>query len=466
MAIGGIISAVHSGSLAQELDLVVGDKILEVNGQKLTDIIDLSFALAEEEIEMLIEHSDGTQEIIGFEKDIDEELGAEFESAVFGKIRQCANNCYFCFVDQVAPNMRSSLYIKDDDYRLSFLYGNFVTMTNMGARDLDRIKRLHLSPLYISVHTTNPLLREKMLRTKRAGMIMEQLKALNEAEVEYHTQIVLCPTLNDGEELDRTISDIISLQPYAQTLGVVPVGLTKFRENCYPLTTFDCEGAKKVINQVKVWQDKMREKTGKAFIYLSDEFYLTAGLEVPSAKEYDGFPQLDNGIGLTRNFIEQWNEEKNLNPITDFGGYDKELNIDIVCGKSVGVVFKALVKDLKIKNLKVNVVSMENDFFGHEVTVSGLLTGQDIIKNLKLSKEINKNRQGIILPACSLRTGEDIFLDDYSLDDVKKAFADEEVKVVSDGNGLYRLLCNWHDTKCERSKAVYTWQSNASYTKD
>ena len=456
MAKGGIISAIHQGSLAEELELVPGDKIISINEQELTDIIDLSFALADEEIEMLIEHENGEQEIIAFEKDMDEELGAEFESAVFGKIRQCANNCYFCFVDQVAPNMRDSLYIKDDDYRLSFLYGNFVTMTNMGPRDLERIHRLHLSPLYISVHTTNPKLRGEMLRTKRGELIMEQLAKLNEADVEYHTQVVLCPGLNDGAELDRTIQDIISMQPCAKTLGVVPVGLTKFRENCYPLKTFDAQGAKKVIEQVRHWQEKMRKQTGKNFIYLSDEFYLLAGEALPKAEEYDGFPQLDNGIGLTRNFIEQWKETE-INP----NNYQKLLNLDIICGKSAGKVIKNLVDELNIDNLNANVLALENEFFGHEVTVTGLLTGQDIIKNLKQNKA---NRDGII-PSCALREGEDIFLDDYTLEDIKKAFPDEEVKVASDAIMLKNLLADWHNIKCERSKAIYTWQSNASYTK-
>ena len=457
MAKGGIISAIHQGSLAEELELVPGDKIISINEQELTDIIDLSFALADEEIEMLIEHENGEQEIIAFEKDIDEELGAEFESAVFGKIRQCANNCYFCFVDQVAPNMRDSLYIKDDDYRLSFLYGNFVTMTNMGPRDLERIHRLHLSPLYISVHTTNPKLRGEMLRTKRGELIMEQLAKLNEADVEYHTQVVLCPGLNDGAELDRTIQDIIRMQPYAKTLGVVPVGLTKFRENCYPLKTFDAQGAKKVIEQARHWQEKMRKQTGKNFIYLSDEFYLLAGEPLPKAEEYDGFPQLDNGIGLTRNFIEQWKETE-INP----NNYQKLLNLDIICGKSAGKVIKNLVDELNIDNLNANVLALENGFFGHEVTVTGLLTGQDIIKNLKQNKA---NRDGIIIPSCALREGEDIFLDDYTLEDIKKAFPDEEVKVASDAIMLKNLLADWHNIKCERSKAIYTWQSNASYTK-
>lgn len=457
MAKGGIISAIHQGSLAEELELVPGDKIISINEQELTDIIDLSFALADEEIEMLIEHENGEQEIIAFEKDIDEELGAEFESAVFGKIRQCANNCYFCFVDQVAPNMRDSLYIKDDDYRLSFLYGNFVTMTNMGPRDLERIHRLHLSPLYISVHTTNPKLRGEMLRTKRGELIMEQLAKLNEADVEYHTQVVLCPGLNDGAELDRTIQDIISMQPYAKTLGIVPVGLTKFRENCYPLKTFDAQGAKKVIEQVRHWQEKMRKQTGKNFIYLSDEFYLLAGEPLPKAEEYDGFPQLDNGIGLTRNFIEQWKETE-INP----NNYQKPLKLDIICGKSAGKVIKNLVDELNIDNLNANVLALENEFFGHEVTVTGLLTGQDIIKNLKQNKA---NRDGIIIPSCALREGEDIFLDDYTLEDIKKAFPDEEVKVASDAIMLKNLLADWYNIKCERSKAIYTWQSNASYTK-
>lgn len=457
MAKGGIISAIHQGSLAEELELVPGDKIISINGQELTDIIDLSFALADEEIEMLVEHTNGEQEIIAFEKDIDEELGAEFESAVFGKIRQCANNCYFCFVDQVAPDMRDSLYIKDDDYRLSFLYGNFVTMTNMGPRDLERIHRLHLSPLYISVHTTNPKLRGEMLRTKRGELIMEQLAKLNDADVDYHTQVVLCPGLNDGIELDRTIQDIINMQPHAKTLGIVPVGLTKFRENCYPLKTFDAAGAKKVIEQVSHWQEKMRKQTGKNFVYLSDEFYLLAGVPLPKAEEYDGFPQLDNGIGLTRNFIEQWKETK-----INTNNYKKPLNIDIICGKSAGKVIKNLVNELNVNKLNTNVLDLENDFFGHEVTVTGLLTGQDIIKNLKQNKN---NRDGIIIPGCALREGEDIFLDDYTLDDIKKAFPDEEIKVASDAIMLKNLLADWHNIKCERNHAIYTWQSNASYTK-
>ena len=273
MKMYGKILTVPEGSLAEELELVPGDKILEINGMKLRDIIDVSFAFACEEVEMLVEHEDGQQELFEFDKDYDEELGVEFESAVFDGIRHCANNCYFCFVDQVAPNMRDSLNIKDDDYRMSFLYGNFITLTNMVDRDFQRIKQYHLSPLFVSVQCTNPELRKQMLRCKTADRLMSQLEKLEAADVEYHTQIVLCRDLNDGAELDRSIQDIMARQPYAQSMAVVPVGLTKFRQDCYPLKSFDAESAGRVVDQVEQYQIRQRAKDGRTFIYLSDEFY-------------------------------------------------------------------------------------------------------------------------------------------------------------------------------------------------
>ncbi|WP_276840304.1 DUF512 domain-containing protein, partial [Anaerovibrio lipolyticus] len=262
----GKILSVEPGSLAEELELVPGDKIIEVNGMKLRDIIDLSFAFADEEIDMLVEHENGDQEMLEFDKDYDEELGVEFESAVFDGIRKCANNCYFCFVDQVAPGMRETLNIKDDDYRLSFLYGNFVTMTNMVDNDFKRIKQYHLSPLFVSVQCTNPELRCQILRCKTAGNLMTQLDKLEKADVEYHTQIVLCRDLNDGEELDRSIRDILARKPHALSMAIVPVGLTKFRQDKYPLKGFDRESALKVIEQVERFQKQEREATGRTFV--------------------------------------------------------------------------------------------------------------------------------------------------------------------------------------------------------
>ena len=273
----GEIIRVAAGSLAEELGLVPGDKILSVNGKELRDIIDLSFAFAEEEIDLLVEHADGEQEMISFDKDIDEELGAEFAAAVFDGIRRCANNCYFCFVNMVAPHMRSSLHIKDDDYRLSFLYGNFVTLSNMGEADFRRIEQLHLSPLYVSVQCMNPELRAQMLRCKRAALINEQLDRLEAAGADYHTQVVLCAGLNDGEELERTIRELVARRPHVLSLAVVPVGVTKFRTDPYPLKQFDAAGAAAVIDMAERWQKRLREETGRTFLYLGDEFYFLAG---------------------------------------------------------------------------------------------------------------------------------------------------------------------------------------------
>ena len=254
----GVILRVYPGSLAEELELVPGDKILEINEQPLRDIIDLSFAMADEEIDLLVEHADGEREIISFEKDMDEELGVEFESAVFDGIRNCANHCYFCFVDMIAPNMRQSLSIKDDDYRLSFLYGNFVTMTNMGPRDFERIEKFHLSPLFVSVQCMNPELRAQMLRCPGAARIAEQLDNLEKAGADYHTQVVLCRGLNDGEELARTIREVVARRPHALSLAVVPVGVTKFRTDPFPLQQFDVESAARVIDEAEKWQKKLQ----------------------------------------------------------------------------------------------------------------------------------------------------------------------------------------------------------------
>ena len=260
-------------------------------------------------LKLLIEKTNGEREVLEIEKEYDEDLGIEFESAVFDGVRRCANKCIFCFVDQMAPGMRESLYVKDDDYRLSFLYGNFVTLTNSSPQDINRIRRLHLSPLYISVHTTNGSLREKMLNNKNAGKIMEQLDTLIESGIEMHTQVVLCPDINDGIELEKTISDLYSLHPSIISMAIVPVGLSRYRDNCYSLQVFTPEQALNVVNAVSKWQQKCRKASGTSFVYLSDEFYLNAGQPIPEYDLYDGFPQLENGIGLVRNFLFEWQQE-------------------------------------------------------------------------------------------------------------------------------------------------------------
>ena len=459
--LSGEIIRVAPGSLAEELELAAGDKILAVNGQELRDIIDLSFAFAEEEIELLVEHADGEQELLAFDKDYDEELGAEFVSAVFDGIRSCGNRCYFCFVDQVPPGMRKSLSVKDDDYRMSFLYGNFVTLTNMREKDFQRIERYHLSPLFVSVHAMNPDLRAAMLNTRRAAEIANHLDRLEAADVEYHTQVVLCPGLNDGRELDRTVEELMARRPHALSLAVVPVGLTRFREGCYPLQMFDRKGAAADIHHIVSWQRRAREETGNSFVYLGDEFYFLAGLPVPPVEEYDGFPQLDNGIGLARSFIEEWKNTLQKLPAPE--GYEEPLHLVILSGTSVAPLFEELVAGLSVPGLRVRCLGVENDYFGRTVNVSGLLTGEDMLRALR---EIADAPQGVLLPECALRTGENVLLDDMTLDAFRSAVPHLRVETAQGGGDLARALLDWaHYRGASDDEASYMWQSNAAYTK-
>jgi putative radical SAM enzyme (TIGR03279 family) len=455
----GVVANVYKDSLAAEIGLEIGDKIIEVNGQKLTDIIDLSFAFAEEEIELLVETKDGEREIIEFDKEYDEELGVEFESAVFDGINRCYNKCWFCFVDQIAPNMRQSLSIKDDDYRMSFLYGNFVTLTNMKDEDFIRIKKLHLSPLYISVHTTNGELRANMLHNKSAANIMEHFERLKEADVEFHTQIVLCPGINDGEILEKTLEDLTAFKPTVLSVAIVPVGLTKYRDKCYPLEMFTKEQANDVIDRVAKWQKINRAKGKSNFIYLGDEFYFLADKPIPAYDHYDGFPQLENGIGLTRKFISEWEEADII-----CNAYQQPIYLNVICGKSAELILQPLINNLDIPNLFIKLVAVENRFFGKDITVTGLLTGQDILHALN---ELQGNCSGVIIPGVALRSGEDVFLDNYSLNDLKKDL-NINVQVANNGIELKNLLLNWLDTNVQTpsQNEVYTWQSNCAYSKN
>lgn len=419
--------------MAEEIGLEVGDKILSINGQTPRDLIELSFQMAEEDIEILIEHADGEQEIIAFEKEIDEELGAKFESAV-DKVRCCKNHCVFCFVDMIAPNMRKTLSVKDDDYRLSFLYGNFITLTNLNRDDYHRIKNFHLSPLYVSVQAMNPEVRAKMLRTPKATEIQTQLDNLEKCGVEYHTQVVLCPNLNDGAELDYTISEILKRRPHAQSLAIVPVGITKHRRDKFPLTQFDKSGAEKVIEQVEKFQKKIRAESGKTFVYLGDEFYFLADKKIPPADFYDDFPQIENGIGMTRNFIDEFYFEMESRK----DGKMESLRLDVVAGTSFAKVLKNLVAEemRRNKNLDVKILPVTNNFFGSTVNVSGLLTGGDIIDALKKNP---RERDAILIPATALRTGENIFLDDVTLDEMQKNFSAPVVPVHTGGEFFHAI---------------------------
>lgn len=423
----GCISNVRRHSLAEKAGIQPGEKLCSVNGCNVQDIIDLSFLTSDEVVELEIENAAGAKRLVHIEKYPDEDLGLEFESAVFDKVRTCYNNCIFCFVDQMIPGMRPGLYVRDDDYRLSFLYGNFITLTNMRDEDFDRIIRTHLSPLYISVHATDPDVRCKMMNNRFAGQLMEKINRLLEAGIQIHTQIVCCPGYNDGEVLKRTFADLYALHPGVLTMAVVPVGLTKHREHLHPMRTFTPQEAAEIVDTVSGWQKQCREETGKSFVYLGDEFYLLAGKELPPSEYYDGFPQLENGIGLTRNFLNEW--EAALKTLQYADGAEQAV---IPVGESAFRVLQPMMEAFNSQyGTKHSFVSVKNLFFGGHVNVTGLLTGGDILAAVKDSERL-------ILPGVVLNN-DNLFLDDMSLDGFKRSFQGK-VEIAKDAGELLRLL--------------------------
>lgn len=423
----GCISNVRRHSLAEKAGIQPGEKLCSVNGCNVQDIIDLSFLTSDEVVELEIENAAGAKRLVQIEKYPDEDLGLEFESAVFDKVRTCYNNCIFCFVDQMIPGMRPGLYVRDDDYRLSFLYGNFITLTNMRDEDFDRIIRTHLSPLYISVHATDPDVRCKMMNNRFAGQLMEKINRLLEAGIQIHTQIVCCPGYNDGEVLKRTFADLYALHPGVLTMAVVPVGLTKHREHLHPMRTFTPQEAAEIVDAVSGWQKQCREETGKSFVYLGDEFYLLAGKELPPSEYYDGFPQLENGIGLTRNFLNEW--DMALKTLQYADGAEQAV---IPVGESAFRVLQPMMEAFNRQyGTKHSFVSVKNLFFGGHVNVTGLLTGGDILAAVK-------DCERLILPGVVLNN-DNLFLDDMSLDDFKRGFQGK-VEIAKDAGELLRLL--------------------------
>lgn len=337
-------------------------------------------------------------------------------------------------------------------------------MTNMGPNDFRRIKQFHLSPLFVSVQCMNPELRAQMLRCPGAAKIAEQLDNLEAAGADYHTQVVLCAGLNDGAELERTIREVVARRPHALSLAIVPVGITKYRTDPFPLHQFDAEGAARVIDEVEKWQKKIQEEEGRTFIYLGDEFYFLAGRPVPPTSFYDGFPQLDNGIGLTRNFINDWEKESEAHGETV--PYEEPVYLDVVTGTAVAPVMQELAEKAEAEqpNLHVRIVPVENKHFGTTVNVSGLLTAHDIIEQLKA---LSGPRSGILIPEPALRSGEDIFLDDVSLTAMRDEFPESRIEPVQTGADYYRALLDWpHYAKRRAGETAYMWQSNAGYTKN
>lgn len=423
----GRINKVRRHSLAEKAGVLSGEKLCTVNGCSVQDIIDLSFLTADDMVELEIENAAGERRFLQIEKYPDEDLGIEFEAAVFDKVRTCYNNCIFCFVDQMIPGMRPGLYVRDDDYRLSFLYGNFITLTNMRDEDFNRIIRTHLSPLYISVHATDPDVRCKMMNNRFAGRLMDKLKLLLEAGIQIHTQIVCCPGYNDGAVLQKTFEDLYALYPGVLTMAVVPVGLTKHREHLHPMRTFTAREAAEIVDTVSVWQKRCRAETGKSFVYLGDEFYLLAEKELPASEYYDGFPQLENGIGLTRNFLNEWDNA--LKTLAHADGTEAAI---IPVGESAFRVLQPLMEQFNGRYATRHAfVPVKNLFFGGHVNVTGLLTGEDIL-------QATNGCSRLILPGVVLNN-DNLFLDDMSLESFRNSFKGK-VEIAKDAGELLHLL--------------------------
>lgn len=425
------IFMVEPGSIADELGLEAGDRVTAINGSPVRDLIDFRYLEADELLSIDVKKTGGDEWLLEVEKDFDQDLGIDFGGDGFGPTLRCGNKCVFCFVDQMPPGMRRTLYVKDDDYRLSFWSGNFITLTNLSANKLKRIARQRLSPLYISVHTTNPELREKMLGSARAGAIMEQLRFLAEAGIEMHTQVVLCPGLNDAGELERTARDLASLWPAVRSLAVVPVGLTRFRENLYPLDLFNPEKARGLVRWIHARQKEFLTRFKHPFIFASDEFYLLAGEPVPGADKYDGFPQIENGVGLARLFMDEWAEVEGGLP--DQAAKQAIVLVTGVLGaKMLGPVAARLNK---VSGLQVSVKAVENEYFGKQVTATGLVTGSDILARVAPGEAGDL----LVVPSVMLKKGESVFLDDVKLEDLAGRLK-SAVAVVSGPRQLVDVL--------------------------
>ncbi len=415
-----VVRRVLPGSIGQELEIEVGDKILEIDNTVIEDIFDYQFLIQDTYIEVLVEKANGEQWILEIDKDYDEDLGIEFENGLMDEYRHCHNKCIFCFIDQMPKGMRDTLYFKDDDSRLSFLQGNYVTLTNMSDYDIDRIVRYHLSPINISFQTMNPELRCMMLNNRFAGEALKKVDILHEAGITMNGQIVLCKGINDGAELEFSIRQLMKYIPHLESVSVVPVGLSKYREGLYPLQPFTREDAKEVIRMIHSFQQECMEKHGSHFVHASDEWYLLAGEELPEEARYDGYLQLENGVGMLRLLIgefEEAMEEAMYRYASKAVPSHRELAV------ATGLLAYPYICDMARQMeevfpwLTVHVYPITNEFFGEKITVSGLLTGQDILK--QLSGRALGSR--LLLPQNVLRSGENYFLDDLTVEELEKA---------------------------------------------
>ncbi|MBO7375338.1 MAG: DUF512 domain-containing protein [Lachnospiraceae bacterium] len=434
-----IVATVEPDSIAEELGLEPGDEILKINNEEIKDILDYRFLVQDEEIVLTVKTKQGETVDVEIEKDADEDLGIEFENDFMDNYRSCHNKCIFCFIDQMPPGMRETLYFKDDDDRLSFLQGNYVTLTNMDDDEIDRIIRYRLEPMNISFQAMNPELRCKMLNNRFAGDALKKVDKLYEAGIIMNGQIVLCKGWNDKEELEYSLKKLYQYVPVLESVSVVPVGLSKYREGLAHLEPFTKEDAKEVIKTVKKWQDKAYKEHGLHFVHASDEWYFLAEEELPDADVYDGYLQLSNGVGMIASEREDFYLEYNdllEDYVTDPN--HKDVKITCVTGKLAYSLIVELSKRMEelLPNLTIEVVAIRNDFFGELITVTGLITATDLMAQLK-GKDLGDS---LCIHECMLRSGEQVFLDDYTVSDVMSTLQVPVDIVKSNGGFISKIL--------------------------
>ncbi len=428
-----IIKSVLPGSIAAELEIAAGDRLIAINEREIEDVFDYHFYTNDEELVLLIEKPDGEEWELEIEKEYEEDLGIEFEQGLMDEYRSCRNRCMFCFIDQMPEGMRDTLYFKDDDSRLSFLQGNYVTLTNMSSHDIDRIIRYRLEPINISFHTTNPELRCRMLHNRFAGEALKNVDKLYEGGIQMNGQIVLCKGINDGVELERSIVDLTKYIPCLQSVSVVPVGLTRYRDGLYPLEPFQREDARRVLKTIHRWQERLYEEYGTHFIHAGDEWYILAGEELPEEERYDGYLQLENGVGMLRLLEEEFREA-----YEGTEGDQRKREVSIATGLLAAPYIQRMAEQLAVKYSKteIHVYPIRNDFFGELITVSGLITGQDLIRQLR-GRELGER---LLLPCNMFRSGEEVFLDDVTLSEVEEALQVEAYIVKSSGRDLMEAV--------------------------
>ena len=431
-----VIRAVEPRSPAHRAGVRPGETLTHINGHPILDVLDYKFYSYDPRLELTLREAGGGTRTVRLRKGEGEDLGLDFETYLMDRARSCANNCIFCFVDQMPPGMRESLYFKDDDARLSFLMGNYLTLTNLSQREVQRIIDLRISPINVSVHTTDQSLRVEMLKNRRAGESIEIMRRFARHQITMNCQIVSCPGINDGPALDRTLRDLAEMFPAVHSVSVVPVGVTRYREGLYPLRPYTREEAAALVDQVEAFAQKHLEEKGTRLVWCSDELYLLAQRALPPEDYFEQFTQLDNGVGMLRLLTEEFRRGLELMEPEEMAG---AVPFSIATGVSAAPFLTQLVDMARGKCGKIegNVYPIINRFFGETITVAGLVTGGDLIEQLR-GKALGAR---LLIPASMLRAGERVFLDDVSLDDVERELGVPVIPVAQDGYELLDAMC-------------------------